>query len=161
MAKAKNPTMPQRPPAKRRNFQGVPLASRMTVSAAPSQRLKKRPSQPDPGPDPGPWKYDRDLHAILHDSESCKVCLTWREHFINSSKNEDELLSITAARHALDSASDVQDEIHKAQRRRNEASEVLAKLHRKLGVVRGDLRNIMQGQDMGMYANKYLNSESY
>lgn len=119
-----------------------------------------RSDSPD-RPDPGPWRYDRDLRTILHDSESCKVCHTWREHFVNSIKNKDELSSITAARHALDSESDVQDEIDEVQQRRDEASEVLAELRHKLGVVRGDLSNVMRGQDIGMYANKYLNSESY
>lgn len=145
--------MPQRPKAKRRNV------SRMSTSAIPSQlsqALEKEPEEPDPGP----WEYDRDLRAILHDGKSCKPCLAWREHFVDSIKDKDELLSITAARCALDSASDVQHKIDEIQRRRKEASETQAKLRRKLNVVQGDLSNVLRGEDMGMYATKYLNSES-
>ena len=114
------------------------------MTAAPSQT----PSislQPLPGPDPGPWKYNGKLHAILHDGESCKLCLTWLGHFITLTTKKDE--SLTKARKALDRASSVQKDINDVQQRRDKAFEALAEVRRELETVQANLRNALQGQE--------------
>ena len=125
-----------------RNFHNIYLAAQMR--AAPSQT----PSislQPLPRPDPGPWKYNSELHAILHDGKSCKLCLTWLGHFVTLTTKKDK--SLTKARKALDRANKVQKDVDDVQQRRDKAFEALAEVHCELETVWANLRNALQGQD--------------
>ena len=101
--------------------------------------------QPLPRPDPGPWKYNSKLCAILHDGKSCKLCLTWLGHLVTLTTKKDKLL--TKAHKALDRASSVQKDVNDVQQRRDRAFKVLAEVHHKLETVWANLRNALQGQE--------------
>src|SRR4029077_12229629 len=99
----------RRPVTEPRSFKWH-LACRMSVSTPSQQRVSQ--ATPHTGPD-RPWEYNRGLRIILHDSESCEECLRWIGHFVKSLTKDER--SLKTARHALESASDVQKDVDDAQ----------------------------------------------
>ena len=95
---------------------------------------------------PGKWRYDDELHLILHDCESCRLCERWLHHYITEVAFGDG--DLKRARHVLNSASTAQKAVDDAQRKRDEAIRDLAYVRKKLGYARADLREAREDRDM-------------
>ena len=127
----------------------------MSVSTPSQQRVSQ--ATPPTGPD-RPWEYNRGLRIILHDSESCEECLRWIGHFVKSLTKDER--SLKTARHALESASDVQKDVDDAQERRDSAFIKLAQARQALKIAQDTLKKVQMDRVIAMRANKDLKSKS-
>ena len=97
-------------------------------------------------PNPGKWWYIDELHLVLHDCESCRLCERWLYHYITEVAFGDNALK--RACHVLNSASTAQKAVDDAQRKRDEASRDLANVRRELADARAILREAREDRDL-------------
>ena len=116
---------------------------------------------PNPGGNPGPWRYSAMLRVVSHDSHACSTCSAWKTHYTKSAMDDEPTLFAAEAQRAevlrtaltaenlslQQSNASLQRNNGVLQQNNDSLKDATASLNRELDAIRSDLARTREDLD--------------